>query len=130
MGIGKYGFFLGLKKNQRGNDSILVVVDGFIKMPHFITCYKTSDATHVLIFFFNEIILLLGFLKSIISDRDTRFTGEFWRTLWKKLGTKLNFNSAYHPQFDGQTEVVNKILGNILRSLAGDHPKKWDCVLA
>ena len=68
--------------------------------------------------------------KSIVSDTDTRFVGHFWRTLWKKLGTKLSFNSAYLPQTDGQTEVVNRSLGNLLRSLASEHPKQWDQILA
>ena len=50
--------------------------------------------------------------------------------MWKKSGTRLNFSSSYHPQSDGQTEVVNRSLGNILRSLIGESPKQWDKVLA
>jgi hypothetical protein len=50
--------------------------------------------------------------------------------LWKKLGTNLSFISSYHPQTDGKTKVVNRILGNILRSLVYENPKKWDQMLA
>ena len=48
----------------------------------------------------------------------------------KKLGTNLSFSSAYHPQTNGQTEVVNRSLGNILRSLVYKNPKQWDLALA
>ena len=46
------------------------------------------------------------------------------------MGTKLTFSSTYHPQTDGQTEVVNRSLGNILRSLTSEQAKQWDHVLA
>ena len=63
---------------------------------------------------------------SIVSDRDIRFLSHFWHYLWKLANTKFDFNSAYHPQTDGQTEVVSRSLGNLLRSLVGDHVKGWD----
>ena len=51
----------------------------------------------------------------IISDRDPKFLGEFWKGLWKALSTKLAFSTAYHPQTDGQSEVENQTVEIALR---------------
>ena len=94
MGLGEYGICLDLSRTHQGKDSILVVVDIFMKMAHFIPCCKNTDATHVAHFFSNEIIRLHGLLKNIISDMDAKLIGNFWRTLWKNIRAKLNFNST------------------------------------
>ena len=97
LGFHKHGFCFRFPKTQRGHDLIYVVVDRFSKMAHFIACKKTNDATKISNLFFYEIVKLHGFPLSIVSDRDTKFVGHFWRTVWKRLGTNISFSSAYHP---------------------------------
>lgn len=113
-------FVLGLPRTQRGFYSIFVVVDRFSKMAHFI------DELQVAPLFFHQIYRLHGLSLSIFSDRDSRFLGYFWRSLWKQLGTSLDMSSVYHPQSDGQTEVISRSLGNLLRCLVGDAIRTWD----
>ncbi|KAK1694267.1 hypothetical protein QYE76_010964 [Lolium multiflorum] len=64
--------------------------------------------------------------KTIVSDRDVKFMSYFWKTLWGKLGTKLLFSTTCHPQTDGQTEVVNRTLSQLLRSMIKKNLKEWE----
>jgi hypothetical protein len=122
-------FFLGLPRTQKGCDSIFVVVDRFSKMAHCIPCQKTSDETHVVNLFFKEVVRLHGLPQSIILDRDMKFVSHFWRILWNNLGTYSSFILVYHPQTNGNTEVVNRSLGKLLRSLVTEHHNQWDQIL-
>ena len=68
-------------------------------------------------------------LKSIVSDIDKVFTSQFWKYLFKLQGTSLVMSSVYHPQTDGQSEVLNKCLEMYFRCLTFHNPKKWSKVL-
>jgi len=90
-------FVVALPRTLRGRDSIMVVLDRFTKMTHFLACYKTDDASRLVDLYFKEIIRLHGFPTTIVSDRDTELLSHFWRSLWHLLGTKLLCSSTCHP---------------------------------
>lgn len=76
-----------------------------------------------------EVVQLHGLSSSIISDRDVKFMSYFWKALRKPFETNLNFSSSFHPQTDGQIEVVNHSLGDLFRCLVGDRLGIWDLSL-
>jgi hypothetical protein len=86
-------FVLGLPKTIQGYDSIFVIVDRFSKMAHFLACSKTLDASRVASLFFAKVVRLHGLLKTIVSDRDVKFTSYFLKALWAKVGVELQFMS-------------------------------------
>ena len=78
----------------------MVVVDKLTKAAHFIPV-KSTQTDDIAKIFMKEIFKLHGFPKAMVSDRDVKFTSNFWKGLFADLGTKLNFSTAYHPQTDG-----------------------------
>eukprot|EP00253_Pinus_taeda_P008729 PITA_08729 len=119
-------FITGLPKSKKNNDSIMVVVDKLSKSAHFIPVQSTYRAAQIANIFMQNIFKLHGLPKVIISDRDVKFTSAFWRTLFEGLGTQLSFSTAYHPQTDGQTERVNQVVEDMLRSSVMQQPTQWE----
>lgn len=117
-------FITGLPPS-RGYTVILVVVDRLTKSAHFgplptgFTALKTAEL------FADIVVKHHGFPASIVSDRDPIFLSSFWQDLFKLCGTKLHHSSAYHPQTDRQTEVVNRGLEQYLRAFSQDKPTAW-----
>lgn len=87
----------------------------------FISFCVSVLAVKVAQLFFGEVYCLHGLPLSIVLDRDKRFLSLFWSSLWTMLGVSLDMSTYYHPQSDG--EVVNRSLGNVLRSLIPENIK-------
>ena len=90
---------------------------------------KKPQMQCTLTLYFREIVRLHGIPKTIVSDRDINFLCYFWKTLWRKYDTTLQFSTIAHPQMDGQTEVTNRSLENLICCLSGNHHRQWDMVL-
>jgi transposase InsO family protein len=86
----------------------------------------THTTTNIAEIYMREIARLHGIPKKILSDRDTKFTSNFRRGLFKGFGTNLNFSTTYHLQSDGQTERVNQVIEDMLRMYVMDKPSKWE----
>ena len=79
----------------------MVVDNKLSKATHFIPVKTTYKAANIANIFMKQIFRLHGILKVIISDRDPKFMGNFWKSLFKGLNTTLNFSTYFHPQMDG-----------------------------
>jgi hypothetical protein len=99
-----------------GRDCIYVVVDRLTKFAHFFSISLEYKAAQVVDLFLKEILRLHGLPKNIVSDRDSRFMSAFWQELFRLVGTELTPSTSYHPQIDGQTEIVNKWLEGYLHN--------------
>ncbi|GKC58060.1 ty3-gypsy retrotransposon protein [Tanacetum coccineum] len=89
-----------------GKATVLVAVDRLSKHSHFCPLEKQFTAPQVAEIFVRDVIKLHGFPSLIVSDRNSVFMSSFWKEIFKLQGTTLSMSSAYHPQFDGQTEVL------------------------
>ena len=119
-------FVTGLPRTVRKNDTIWVIVDRLTKSAHFLAIWVNLPLRQLVELYVLEIVRLHGVHVSIVSDRDTRFTSRFWRTLQEAFGTVLNFSTAFHPQSDGQTERTIQTLEDMLRACAIDLQENWE----
>ena len=122
-------FITDLPETSRGHDAILVFVDKLTKYVHLVPTCKATSAEEVSHLFLTHVYQHHGCPKVLISDRDPRFTSNFWKEFCSRLGIDPRFSSAFHPETDGQTERTNRVIEEVLRHfLDGDH-SQWEDIL-
>jgi hypothetical protein len=122
-------FITGLPRTASGHDAICVFVDRATKMTHFAACRKTITAEQTGALFLSNVVRLHGEPTEVISDRGPQFASEFFQGYLKALGTQSLMSSAYRPQTDGQTERMNRVLEEMLRSFTAPSAANWDKLL-
>ena len=90
-------FVVGLPLTRKKHDSVWVIVERLTKSAHFLSVRTDYSHEKLVELYIKEIIRLHGILASIILDRDPRLTLRFWGKLQEALGTRLNFNTTFHP---------------------------------
>ncbi|GJU78625.1 putative reverse transcriptase domain-containing protein, partial [Tanacetum coccineum] len=113
-------------KTSFGQDTIWVIVDRLTKSAHFLPIKETDSMEKLTRQYFKEVVSRHGVPVSIISDRDSKFTSHFWKSLNEALGTQLDMSTAYHPHTDGQSERTIQTLEDMLRACVIDFGKGWD----
>jgi hypothetical protein len=110
-------------------DAILVVVDRYTKIAKFIPTTTDISAPEFAALFHENIELQYGSPRGIVSDRDTRITSKFWAEVCTYSLIKRRMSTAFHPQTDGQTEILNRILENYLRAYTSLEQMNWTKLL-
>ena len=112
-----------------GFDNILVIVDKLTKYAIFIPTTVKINEIETAKLFFKHVITKFGIPRQIISDRDTRWRGDFWKEICRLMGMKRALTTSYHPQADGQTEVMNQGLEISIRAYIGPERNDWSDLL-
>jgi hypothetical protein len=103
-----------------------VVVDRFSKMAILAACKKNITTEAIAKLFFERVWVHIGIPQTIVLDQDSRFLSTLWSSLCSLLDTKITKSKAFHPQIDGQNEVVNRMIVHILHMYNSKHPRTWD----
>ena len=122
-------FIVHLPKTKNGYDSITTWVDRLSRRVNFVKSKTTDTSIEVADTFFSNIFKHHGMPDSIVSDRDSKFTSEFWKRLMELCGVQLKMSSSRHPQTDGASEIMNRMVENYLRCYCSYHQDDWDELL-
>ena len=111
--------------SSSGFNNILVIVDKLTKYTIFIPTTIAVTKVETAKLFFHHIISKFGIPQQVITDRNARWKGEFWKEICQRIRMVRSLITAYHPQADGQTKVLNESLEIFLRASVGPSRNDW-----
>ena len=124
-------FITDLPMSSRNRDRVLVVVYKAARMVHLAPCCKSINATDTGKLLWNTVVKLHSIPRVIYSDRGSQFIAGSWRELWRLIGTRLAYSTAYHPQTQGVVERMNFVVSQTVRCILHDiwNLKDWEKTL-
>ena len=114
---------------SNGFDNIFVIVDKLTKYAIIIPTTIRITKEEAARLFFKHIISKFGIPCQVISDRDTRWRGDFWKEICRLMGMRRSLTTSYHPQADGQTEILNQGLEISICAYIGPDRDDWSEML-
>ena len=121
--------FIGELPKSQGYNSIFVLICKLTKYAFFIPCTTNLTKKKAAQMFFNKIITHVGLLKQIISDCDTWWRNLFWKEVCKSMGSRQALTTTYHPQADGQTEILNQMIEVAICAFINHNHNNWSSLL-
>ncbi|GBG87127.1 hypothetical protein CBR_g44584 [Chara braunii] len=115
-----------LVTSKSGMRHIFFIVDRFSKYARLIAMPKTAKTEYVIRLFKENWVMDFGLPKSIVSDRDVRFTSELWKAAAAEQGTQLQMTSRNHPEANGQAKQLNHVVQHLLRHYIKPNQVDWD----
>ncbi|GBG66599.1 hypothetical protein CBR_g64872 [Chara braunii] len=115
-----------LVTSKSGKRHIFVIIDRFTKYAKLVAMPETARIDYVIKLFKDNWVRDFGLPKSIVSDRDVRFTSELWKKTAEQMGSQLQMTSGNHPEANGQAEQMNRVVQHLLRHYIKPNLDDWD----
>jgi hypothetical protein len=123
-------FIPWLPMTEDGHNNLLVIICKLTKFGIFIATDMTITDLGTARLFFEFVLSRFGLPLQIICDRDKRWSQYFWKELCSIMGILRALTTSYHPQADGQTEVLNQTVETALRTYVNRRLNDWDKYLS
>ncbi|GBG60330.1 hypothetical protein CBR_g4286 [Chara braunii] len=115
-----------LVTSKSGKRHIFVIINRFTKYARLVAMPESARTDHVIKLFKDNWVRDFGLPKTIVSDRDVRFTSELWKKTAEQMGSQLQMTSGNHPEANGQAEQMNRVVQHLLRHYIKPIQDDWD----
>ncbi len=121
-------FVIELSKIKNDFNAILMIINKFIKMHHYVLCTIKKNETFAektIKLLINHVWKLHELLSIIISNRKSQFISFLWKTICQILKIDVKLSTAFRLEIDDQSEIVNQKMKRYLRNYCNYQQNDW-----